>query len=206
MKRRTSLFVILLSALLMVSMMSAMAFAKDKNDEPKKEKAEKHNVVKMQDVSVQGFEAYLYVGGVEVPTNTTTKTEIENACTSGKAYAQFNADGTAATLTLDGAVIEGVFDGTNIRSKDIDLTIVLNSNNVVGPAQMAVGCFGGNLTIEGTGKLSAEGTYGAIYADKKISVTSIELDANGSYCEAICLPHLSARSWGLLWIELFPLP
>ena len=52
MKKRTSLFVILLSALLMVSMMSAMAFAKDKKEAPEKEKAERH-ALKTESTSAQ---------------------------------------------------------------------------------------------------------------------------------------------------------
>ena len=192
MKKRTSLFVILLSALLMVSMMSAMAFAKDKKEAPENGKTENH-ALKEGGFSVKDLSAPLYVGGVEVQA-TTTKTEIENACTSGKAYVQFNSDGTAATLWLDGAEISG-FDefSANIRSESIDLTIVLIGDNVVrGTDSLAdyavyvkrpLGVTeGGSLTIQGSGKLTAEGRNSAIYtvADCKIESGEIKATSTGN--------------------------
>jgi len=162
----------------MVSMMSAMAFAKDKKD-----------------ISVQGnppisSDGHLWVGGVAVPDGYSG--EIQGACTDGTASVSFDEKGDA-TLTLDGAVIEGAYDGLNIYSKDIDLTIVLIGDNVVrgtdSLADYAVYVMrsmgvteGGSLTIQGSGKLTAEGRYNAIYtvADCKIESGEIKATSTGN--------------------------
>ena len=174
MKRRTSLFVILLSALLMISMMSAMAFAKDKKDAPKKEKAEKHHVVKTDDVSVQGgmpVGTKIYVGGQEV----TGPGQIQGDGITGYVYIDFDENG--AILTLRNAVITGKKDvddnSYNIYSDGVNLTIVLEGENVVNsedvdsgiaPADYAIDSYD-NMTITGDGSLTVKGDDSAIYLD-----------------------------------------
>ena len=204
MKKRKSLFVILLSALLMISMMSAMAFAKDEKDVQNEENKER-NALKTEGISVQKS-APLYVGGKAVPV-TTDKTKIEGAGITGEVYAQFDSDGTAATLWLDGAEISktsthNYYDTdytANIHSENIDLTIVLNGDNVVGDtnslADYAIDVTGsyneilgkktGDLTIQGSGTLTVKGEYDAIYSDANCKIESGKIEATSTQSDAI---------------------
>lgn len=180
----------------MISMMSSMAFAKSKKDEPKKEKEEYH-AVETNGYSVQGEKpewAKIYVGGEEV----TGPGQIQGRGITGSVYIDF--DGNDAILTLRNAVITGkkdVDDITyNIYSKNIDLTIVLEGENIVNsedtvsgiaPADYAIDSYD-NMEITGDGSLTVKGDESAIYLDEyNLTISGGNVVATSNDDEAIFL-------------------
>lgn len=125
-------------------------------------------------------EAYnLWVGGVQV-------TSANAGDIFGDGTAKYEGDAAGGNLTLTNAVITGTYNHLSIVGTNLNLTVTLSGENTLSGGQRAIDLSGGDLKIQGDGKLTAGGSsMGIRVRDGKLEIQGCTVHASSAVNYAI---------------------